>query len=179
MISEDNQLEIGPKRKPILLNLKPEYIGSGTPFLLDKKDWRSGNFNGLNTIPFIQGNAEKLPFANNSVSAVVEKDVFCAEGQVHDNPGGDIIREKVGDVHTIASEIYRITKPGGKAIIIETLSPTKQLMDAIYKFFIKSGFTLLIQMHNEEIRGLFNSEPKAKMTLDTEDATAFIFQKNK
>src|SRR5690625_4841883 len=85
-------------------------------------------------IQFIHGNAMELPFANNTFDYVTI---------------GFGLRN-VPDYLTVLKEMYRVTKPGGKVVCLETSQPTligfKQvyylyfrfLMPLIGKFFAKS-----------------------------------------
>lgn len=168
-------LEVGPKKKPILDNLKNEYVGVGKKLLLDKKNWRQGE---QNIEPyFSQADAENMPYPDNTFSTVVEKEVFCAEGEWDEDPKGRTVKESVGDVVLIAKEFYRVTKPDGKVILIETLTPTPELISSLKNAFIGAGFKLDEEWKGSGIMNLFSSKPEAWMTLLTKDATALVFKK--
>lgn len=60
-------------------------------------------------INFVEGNAEKLPFDDNTFDSVVSTLIYCSV----DNP--DIV----------LSEVFRVLKPGGRMYFIEHVLPEK------------------------------------------------------
>ena len=63
-------------------------------------------------LPFVQANALQTPFAENTFDAVVS---------------GYLMRN-VGDMKQAISEQYRILKPGGRVVILDTTVPTRNLL---------------------------------------------------
>jgi len=63
-------------------------------------------------LPFVQANALQTPFAENTFDAVVS---------------GYLMRN-VGDMKQAISEQYRILKPGGRMVILDTTVPTRNLL---------------------------------------------------
>ncbi len=81
----------------------------------------------LENVTFMEGNAEKLPFADNSVDTVVATLLLCS----------------VFETQQALAEIYRVLKPGGKYIFIEHIRPQKgmgKFFDVLNKLWTKISF---------------------------------------
>lgn len=76
---------------------------------------------GLNHVTFMQGNAMELPFADNSFDYVTI---------------GFGLRN-VPDYNTVLREMYRVTKPGGKVVCLETSQPTLIGFRQLYLFYFR------------------------------------------
>jgi demethylmenaquinone methyltransferase/2-methoxy-6-polyprenyl-1,4-benzoquinol methylase len=78
-------------------------------------------------INFIQGDAQKLPFADNSFDRVVI---------------GFGLRN-VPDANKVLAEMYRVLKPGGQAACLETSQPTNLIMHAGWELYFGKVLPLL------------------------------------
>lgn len=81
----------------------------------------------LNHVQFIHGNAMELPFEDNSFDYVTI---------------GFGLRN-VPDYMTVLAEMYRVVKPGGKVVCLETSQPTLIGFKQIYAFYFKKIMPLL------------------------------------
>lgn len=81
----------------------------------------------LNHVEFIHGNAMDLPFEDNSFDYVTI---------------GFGLRN-VPDYMTVLKEMYRVVKPGGKVVCLETSKPTIIGFKQIYAFYFKNIMPLL------------------------------------
>ncbi|MCS7221013.1 MAG: ubiquinone/menaquinone biosynthesis methyltransferase [Anaerolineae bacterium] len=71
------------------------------------------------TIQFVEGNACRLPFADDAFDVVTS---------------GFAMRN-VADIHTAFAEQRRVAKPGGRVICLETTPPPHGLWGAIYRLY--------------------------------------------
>ncbi len=120
-----------------LKELKPQFLDSeGKTVLLDKRAPKTNQ--GPVRGEFIQADAKDIPLPKNSVSTVLVQNLFGSdtkskplskEGQSSD----------IGDYHKIVNEITRVVRPGGRAIILETLTPPQNLSEII-NYAVQSGF---------------------------------------
>jgi SAM-dependent methyltransferase len=74
---------------------------TGLEYQLEKKEWASSRWKKVSSIEFVHGSAEEIPFANSSFDTVFSHTVF----------------EHVNDVAAALSEVYRILRPNGKALL--------------------------------------------------------------
>ncbi|WP_077299672.1 demethylmenaquinone methyltransferase [Virgibacillus pantothenticus] len=81
----------------------------------------------LEQVHFMQGNAMELPFADNSFDYVTI---------------GFGLRN-VADYMTVLKEMYRVVKPGGKAVCLETSQPTIPVYRQLYYFYFQYIMPLL------------------------------------
>jgi demethylmenaquinone methyltransferase/2-methoxy-6-polyprenyl-1,4-benzoquinol methylase len=80
---------------------------------------------GMDNIEFILGDAAAMPFENEGLDAIGI--AFAFRNLTYKNPD----REK------FLQEIYRVLKPGGKFIIVESSQPGNRLMRAMFRFYLK------------------------------------------
>ncbi|MFZ2153432.1 MAG: methyltransferase domain-containing protein [Microgenomates group bacterium] len=173
-------VEIGSKYNPIGDNLREEVVGSGQLLLVDKRHWGkrlTEDGIGPKVIPYYQAEAQALPFASSSIETVVEKDVFCADSETADTPKDGMVIERVGNREVIAREIYRVLKPEGRAVLVETLTPTEELVESLKTDFVNAGFKTEKILHRHEIAEIFEGEPRPYTTLAQRNATAIIYRK--
>lgn len=81
----------------------------------------------LEHVDFIQGNAMQLPFQDNSFDYVTI---------------GFGLRN-VQDYMTVLKEMYRVVKPGGKVVCLETSQPTIPIYRQLYRFYFQYIMPLL------------------------------------
>lgn len=79
------------------------------------------NENNLRQVDLIHGNAMELPFADNTFDYVTI---------------GFGLRN-VPDYMTVLSEMYRVVKPGGTVVCLETSQPNSKLFRAIFYFYFE------------------------------------------
>lgn len=104
---------------------------------------REGNFQ-RGVAEFIQGNAMELPFEDNTFDYVTI---------------GFGLRN-VPDYMTVLKEMYRVVKPGGMAVCLETSQPTMPVFRQVYYFyfrFIMPFFGKLIAKSYKEYEWLYES----------------------
>lgn len=104
---------------------------------------REANFHG-GTVEFIQGNAMELPFEDDTFDYVTI---------------GFGLRN-VPDYMTVLKEMYRVVKPGGMAVCLETSQPTMPVFRQGYYFyfrFIMPLFGKLIAKSYKEYEWLYES----------------------
>src|SRR5690625_2297522 len=112
-------------------------------------------------IQFIHGNAMELPFANDTFDYVTI---------------GFGLRN-VPNYETVLQEMYRVTKPGGKVVCLETSQPTligfRQLYFFYFRFIMPFFGKLLAKSYkeyawlNESTRTFPNKDELKKMFLQT------------
>lgn len=100
--------KVGKAGRVILSDINASMLNEGRDRLTDE--------NIIENISFSQVNAEELPFADNSFHAVIIS--FGLRNVTH--------KEKA--LHSI----YRVLKPGGKALILEFSTPKNSLLKKIY-----------------------------------------------
>lgn len=157
-------IELGARLEPILGQLRDELTQGGSAVLVDKRYWMrlgGGWQRDLDrSIPYVQANAQALPFATQSADLVASKDVFCAEGFLTSDAELHTIIEHVGDIGTIAQEYFRVVKPGGRVVIIEAATPQEGLFAQVDQAFLTAGFTRADTdvLYEEGINDLFKPE---------------------
>jgi len=114
----------------------------------------------INHLQFIHGNAMELPFAANTFDYVTI---------------GFGLRN-VPDYQTVLNEMYRVTKPGGKVVCLETSQPTligfKQLYYFYFRFIMPLFGKLFAKSYeeyawlNESARDFPNKHELKRMFLD-------------
>jgi ubiquinone/menaquinone biosynthesis C-methylase UbiE len=72
--------------------------------------------NGHTNVTFVQGDAEKLPFADGTF------DLVTCRIAAHHFP----------NVPAFAAEAYRVVKPGGKLLLIDNVAPENDVFDQFY-----------------------------------------------
>src|SRR5699024_1832832 len=92
--------------------------------LMVAKEKRNNHVLDLDHLKFVHGNAMDLPYADNSFDYVTI---------------GFGLRN-VPDYHTVLKELYRVVKPGGKVVCLETSQPTligfRQLYFLYFRFIM-------------------------------------------
>ncbi len=109
------QQRVGDNGQVVLADINAQMLRTGRDRLIDK---------GLAKIRHAQANAECLPFADNSFDCV------CI---------GFGLRN-VTDKDAALRSMYRVLKPGGRAIILEFSHPIDKLTETVYDFY---SFNLL------------------------------------
>lgn len=79
----------------------------------------------LNDIEFIHGDAAAMPFPNNYFDSVGI--AFAFRNLTYHNP----------DSEKFLAEILRVTKPGGRLVIIETSQPPSNMLRKLFHFYLR------------------------------------------
>ena len=103
--------KVGASGQVILADINEAMLRVGRDRLLDQ--------GLLNNIHFVQGNAQCLPFANNSFDCITM---------------GFGLRN-VTDKEQALGSIYRVCKPGGKIMILEFSTPTLPGLKPVYDWY--------------------------------------------
>ncbi|WP_028594020.1 class I SAM-dependent methyltransferase [Paenibacillus assamensis] len=99
---------LAPYAKHIVAyDMTPEILASAESFITG---------NGHQHIQFVEGDAEKLPFADHSF------DIITCRIAAHHFP----------DVHSFIQESYRVLKRNGRLLIIDNVAPESDLLDQFY-----------------------------------------------
>lgn len=107
---------VGPTGEVILADINSSMLSVGRDKLMDKGT--------INNIRFVQADAEKLPFAENTFDCVTI--AFGLRNVTH--------KEEA------LSSIFRVLKPGGRLLVLEFSKPTNELFSKVYDAY---SFTLL------------------------------------
>jgi demethylmenaquinone methyltransferase/2-methoxy-6-polyprenyl-1,4-benzoquinol methylase len=92
--------------------------------MLEMADFKAHRQN-LTNLRFIQGNAASMPFLENEFDCITIG--FGFRNLVFENPGAE----------NHLSEMYRVLKPGGRLIIIESSIPLNRLVRFFYRIYLK------------------------------------------
>jgi demethylmenaquinone methyltransferase/2-methoxy-6-polyprenyl-1,4-benzoquinol methylase len=103
--------KVGPSGQVILADINSAMLNVGRDRLLDE-----GLFNNIN---FVQGNAQCLPFADNSFHCITI---------------GFGLRN-VTDKEEALRSMYRVCKPGGKLMVLEFSTPTLPGLKPVYDWY--------------------------------------------
>lgn len=101
----------------------------GADFSLNMLKEAQRRFTGRN-ISWQACDANTLPFASNSFDAVTF---------------GYLLRN-VDDASKVLSEVYRVLKPGGRVVCLDTTPPEKNLMYPFVRFYFRFGIPILGKM---------------------------------
>lgn len=99
---------VGDEGEVILSDINSSMLAAGRDRLIDKGI--------INNVEFVQANAECLPFADDSFNCVT-----IAFGL-----------RNVTDKDAALKEMFRVTKPGGRAMVLEFSKPQSELMNKVY-----------------------------------------------
>lgn len=114
---------------------------------------------------FVQGDGTLLPFPDNSVELIFAKE-FVGSLQIDD----------LGAPERIVPEWYRVCRPGGRAVIIETVSPFDPV--GIVGVFLGVGFSEEERYSWNEVAELFRDKLfRSRRTLFRNDAYGLVFRK--
>ena len=100
---------------------------------------------GLSNIEFIHGDAASMPFNNDVMDAIGI--AFAFRNLTYKNPDRD----------KFLQEIYRVLKPNGKFVIVESSQPGNRLMRGLFRFYLKifvAGFGGQLSGHKGAYRYL-------------------------
>ncbi len=100
---------------------------------------------GLNNIEFIHGDAASMPFENGGLDAIGI--AFAFRNLTYKNPD----REK------FLQEIYRVLKPKGKFVIVESSQPGNRMMRSLFRLYLRifvAGFGGQLSGHKGAYRYL-------------------------
>jgi demethylmenaquinone methyltransferase/2-methoxy-6-polyprenyl-1,4-benzoquinol methylase len=103
--------QVGPQGEVIISDINPDMLEQGRQRLLDKGI--AGN------VKFVEANAEKLPFEDNSFDCVT-----IAFG----------LRNVTNKDQALAS-MYRVLKPGGRLLVLEFSRPVVPGLNRIYDLY--------------------------------------------
>lgn len=102
---------VGVNGRVVLADINADMLAVGRDRLID-----DGIIDG---VEFIQANAENLPFADHSFDCVT-----IAFGL-----------RNVTDKDAALQEMYRVLKPGGRALVLEFSKPTTEMLNKAYDFY--------------------------------------------
>lgn len=155
-----------------LKQLNSEYFNpNGQAVLLDRRLPKTGR--GPKRGEFVQASALDIPLGvKRGVSTVLAKDLFGSHTESEDLTS-EGLSSNIGDFHRIIDEVSRVTKQGGKFIILETLTKPTNL-DEIVGYVKESGFSLQEERHGLEIKGMFRIP---EILTPNERAVALVFSK--
>lgn len=102
---------VGAKGQVVLADINSDMLAVGRDRLID-----GGIIDG---VEFIQANAENLPFGDDSFDCVT-----IAFGL-----------RNVTDKDAALREMYRVLKPGGRALVLEFSKPTTEMLNKAYDFY--------------------------------------------
>lgn len=182
-MSEPVAVEIGPRDIPLIKELKSDLLPSqpGKVIYIEKeKSWLGnlkGNIKKDDTI--VQGDASKLALAPQSADLVFLKDVIGHQGQPEYVKSGLTGRlAKTGGIANIASELSRVTKEGGKVVILETATPYDK--DEIIAKFTQGNFTISQNLDKDQIHEIFEDPVLGKAIAKASDIRtyALVFEKS-
>ena len=101
---------VGPKGKVVLADINPDMLEVGRDRLIDKN---------ILEVECVVANAECLPFADDSFDCVT-----IAFGL-----------RNVTDKDAALREMFRVLKPGGRALVLEFSKPTTEILNKAYDFY--------------------------------------------
>ena len=93
--------------------------------MLERAERKASSLNGKANIKFIQGEADRLPFADNYFDCIGIS--FAFRNLTYKNP--------LAARHL--SEIVRVLKPGGRFVIVESSQPASRLIRTLYHFYMR------------------------------------------
>jgi len=102
---------VGAKGQVVLADINSDMLAVGRDRLID-----GGIIDG---VEFVQANAENLPFADDRFDCVAS-----AFGL-----------RNVTDKDAALQEMYRVLKPGGRALVLEFSKPTTEMLNKAYDFY--------------------------------------------
>jgi ubiquinone/menaquinone biosynthesis C-methylase UbiE len=176
-------IEIGAGTDPIVGHLKPEVAGSGEVVVMERRKVFLGELARSSQVEneIIQADASNLPIKSETVDTVVCKDFFGShiKGLKSGGRASDI-----GDIDQIANQIGRVTKSGGKLVVIETLTPGFQPTNLLSSFK-KAGFSLMMGDNVEKqiykgamVSKLFKGDKAPENVTLTDKSFALILTKS-
>ena len=143
---------VGPNGKVVLADINPDMLEVGRDRLIDQN---------ILTVECVQANAECLPFSDACFDCVT-----IAFGL-----------RNVTDKEAALREMFRVLKPGGRALVLEFSKPTTEMLKKAYDFY---SFKILPKMGKyiakdedsyqylaESIRMHPDQETLKKMLIDT------------
>ncbi|RJR28472.1 hypothetical protein C4564_05215 [Candidatus Microgenomates bacterium] len=193
-MSEDEALrmvEIGVMDKPVIRELRHDLVDKDGPAVyIDKRPWpgyMEGNPNydaGRDLI--IQADAQDIPLPESSSTIIVAKDMFGAEGklttEIVPGAGATNVNEHVGDRGLIAQEFFRVAAPGGKIVVLETLTPSESIRNSVENAMDLAGFKLAEEYKGRQIQNIF-ADPehsvikRNSLSIDWDNAYALVYEK--
>lgn len=144
-MSDSTVIEIGPRDMPLVSELRLDLIPPNATFLYvdSEKAWMSKLKKAVGEGgEVLQGDATRLPVAAESADTIFIKDVFGHLGTPEYVPGRGFTGRVIGtkdSAQRIANEMARVLKSGGKAVILETITPYNQ--GKLVREFKNAGFT--------------------------------------
>src|SRR5258708_7631532 len=173
-MSESKNVEVGSRTRPVIDDLDTKFTEGRKSILIDKRIYSGGKSKIHNNL---KADSQALPLSSNAADLFVSKDVFCSQGFMTYDSQGYIVTEKVGDFRLTAKEWFRVAKPGGIAIIIETLTPYEGLSNKLDNAFHDAGFVRKPEelLEHGEIAKLFkeNSPLNNPSSYDTPGTNMF------
>lgn len=113
---------------------------------------------GLSNVELMEGNAMELPFDDNSFDYVTI---------------GFGLRN-VPDYSTVLKEMYRVLKPGGMAVCLETSQPERQSFNKLYSFY----FGRIMPLLGKVLAGSYNEYSwlqQSTMAFPNKNLLSFMF----
>lgn len=178
-MADDLGVEIGPRQAPFLEAIRPDLKGKRKFVLLEKsKVWKSRDevVRPYLDVEPVRGDATKMPFADNSLGLGFSKDLFSSGGLYQDRKGE--FHQGTVNLEKIASEIYRVLKPGAKFVLFEYSLPQNVEFRAFAHYlkgiFEEANLGTAEEYVGPEAAKVFNKEFD---NLATWDSVALVFEK--
>lgn len=187
-MSEDKSelvaIEIGPRTNPYLREIRHDLIPKDSKALyIEKRSYSAKNLQEEGKIEegkdiILQGDGTKLPVGDNSVGAILAKDVFGAMDQKFLTRSSRLSSnlETLVPISTFAKEWYRASK--GNVIIMETATPRN--IDEVKKGFLDAGFKLKEEYRNDDVvkvLDIYDPEIPVPKDMFFTGAYALVFEK--
>ena len=182
--------------------MRSDLIGDGGAFFVElnrgsatalKKDIDSGStLSDLSRVKGVEvarqviiGDVRALPFPESSVNLVFFSNVFgdprFGRFVGKDNSIKNCSFDK--DFRTVAEEINRVLKKGGKVVILETYTPETSEYDSLIRFFKAVGFKLVENYGGDDVKKIFQSGSIAQIAMEDNSLNtkkyALVFEKPK
>lgn len=178
MADQGINIEVGSRNRPMIQHLRKDLMGPGSSILIDKRiGWLSDLVKGnVKEKEFLlTAHGAELPLESNSVSTILTKDLFGAQGYLAFPPWSEVLEdgviEDIGE--NLPKEFYRVLKPGGKMILAEIATPPDK--SELKQEFSEAGFRLVEEYNGLEYTRIFGFA--STFSLINADAYSLVFEK--
>jgi len=161
MAEEGVTVEVGPRTAPSIEHLRDDLLQGDKIIYLEKRGgwaYDLGKVKISEKEIIIQSDGSKIPMPDSTVATIYAKDLFGSRGMLAMEPENSkfsfSLEENIGV--NFGPEWFRVLRSGGKAIVVETASPTDR--NALKGEFVGAGFRLLEEHLGTDLGKVFKEK---------------------